>query len=295
MNVADESAVVAPVAVRSLSFRYQRGAPPVVDDVTLDVPSGVMTALTGPSGSGKSTLLYLLALMIRPTSGEVVWDGRAASRLPDAARSRLRAAHVGFVFQDALLDPSRTVLANVCDSGLFAGMTARQATVRARALLGRFGVSERADHRPGEISGGQAQRAALCRALLTSPRVIFADEPTGNLDDTSADVVMEALAGHAAQGGTVIVATHDKAVAARCPHEIRLAGDGGVTIRDATPPAVTPAQSRPVALPGPPVDGLTSWRPPAPPTPPPWQPRSGIAAPITGPLPWEVGKGAADV
>ncbi|ACZ32176.1 ABC transporter related protein [Xylanimonas cellulosilytica DSM 15894] len=212
-------------------FAYRAGAAPVIDDVTLDVPPGVVCALTGPSGSGKSTLLYLLALMLRPTGGEVVWDGQPASGLPDAARSRLRAAHVGFVFQDALLDPSRTVLANVCDSALFAGMPRATATARARDLMTRFGVEHRGDHLPGEISGGQAQRVAICRALLTDPRVVFADEPTGNLDDSSAEVVWHALTNHAATGATVVVATHDKALAARADHEVRLAVDGGITTR----------------------------------------------------------------
>jgi ABC-type lipoprotein export system ATPase subunit len=215
---------LSSVGSRGLTFAYRAGAAPVIEDLTVDVPTGAVTALTGPSGSGKSTLLYLLALMIRPTRGEVVWDGRPASGLPDAARSRLRAAQVGFVFQDALLDPTRSVLANVCDSGLFAGMPRSTATARARDLMGRFGVEHRADHRPGEISGGQAQRVAICRALLTDPRVVFADEPTGNLDDESAEVVWRALAGHAAQGATVIVATHHTDLAGRADREIHLSG-----------------------------------------------------------------------
>ncbi|ACZ30617.1 ABC transporter related protein [Xylanimonas cellulosilytica DSM 15894] len=219
------------VGTRGLTFTYRAWTPPVIDDVTLDLPTGAVCALTGPSGSGKSTLLYLLALMLRPTGGEVVWDGRAASTLPDAARSRLRAAHVGFVFQDALLDPSRTVLANVCDAALFAGMPHATATGRARDLMTRFGVEHRGDHRPGEISGGQAQRVAICRALLTDPRVVFADEPTGNLDDNSAEIVWRALVDHAATGATVVVATHDKTLAARADHEVRLTPEGRVTTR----------------------------------------------------------------
>lgn len=218
------------VGTRGLTFAYRPDMPPVIENLTVDLPVGAVTTLTGPSGSGKSTLLYVLALMIRPVSGEVVWGGRSASRLPDATRSRLRAAHVGFVFQDALLDPSRTLLANVCDSGLFAGMPHSTAARRARELLARFGVEHRADHRPGEISGGQAQRVAICRALLTDPSVVFADEPTGNLDDVSAEVVWQALAGHAARGRTVIVATHDRALAARSDNELRLTGDGGVEV-----------------------------------------------------------------
>lgn len=223
--------VASTVGTRSLTFAYRSGVAPVIDDLTLDLPTGAVTTLTGPSGSGKSTLLYLLALMIRPTDGEVTWEGRPASRLPDAARSRLRASQVGFIFQDALLDPSRTVVANVCDSGLFAGMPHDVANDRARELLERFGVEHRADHRPGEISGGQAQRVAICRALLTDPRVVFADEPTGNLDDESADVVWRALAGHAERGNTVILATHDRALAERSDWEIRLTPTGRAEVR----------------------------------------------------------------
>src|SRR5690606_25377876 len=223
------------IGARELTFAYRSGATRVIDGLTLDLPMGAVTTLTGPSGSGKSTLLYLLALMIRPTRGEVMWDGRAASGLPDAARSRLRAAQVGFIFQDALLDPARTVLANVCDSGLFAGMPRHAAESRARELLDRFGVEHRADHRPGEISGGQAQRVAVCRALLTDPRVVFADEPTGNLDADSAEVVWGALADHAARGRTVVLATHDRELAARSDLEVRLRGDGGADLRDGAP------------------------------------------------------------
>jgi len=218
------------VAAQGLSFAYHRGGSLVLDGVSFRVPTGAVTALTGPSGSGKSTLLYLLALMIRPTHGDVTWEGNGTARLPDSARSRLRASRMGFVFQDALLDPSRTVLSNVCDSGLFAGMPHRVAGKLAQELLDWFNVGHRADHRPGEISGGQAQRVAICRALLTNPAVVFADEPTGNLDDESAEVVWQALADHAASGGTVIVATHDHDLASRAGHEVRLTGDGGVDL-----------------------------------------------------------------
>lgn len=212
------------VGARDLTFGYSRRTPAVLQDLTLDLPVGAVTTLTGPSGSGKSTLLYLLALMVRPTAGTVMWDGVAASSLADGERARLRATDVGFVFQDALLDPSRSVLANVCDSALFAGMPRRIAGSRARELMSRFGVEHRGDHRPGEISGGQAQRVAMCRALLTGPRVVFADEPTGNLDDASAAVVWQALVDHAATGATVVVSTHDRALAARSDHEVRLTG-----------------------------------------------------------------------
>nr|WP_232229595.1 ATP-binding cassette domain-containing protein [Cellulomonas bogoriensis] len=193
-----------------------------MQDVDVEFPAGAITALTGPSGSGKSTLLYVLALLLRPTSGHVEWDGRAVEGLDDGARSRLRAARAGFVFQDAMLDPGRTVLDNVCEGALFAGMPRREAERRAVELLERIGVSHRIDHRPGEISGGQAQRVALCRALLTDPDVVFADEPTGNLDHASAEVVWQALTHRARAGATVVVATHDEALAERSDHRVVL-------------------------------------------------------------------------
>ncbi|MDR0481861.1 MAG: ABC transporter ATP-binding protein [Cellulomonadaceae bacterium] len=210
------------VGTKSLEFAYSRGAAPVITDLTLELPVGAVTAITGKSGSGKSTLLYLLALMITPTSGSILWNGVSASALSDAERSRMRATEVGFIFQDALLDPSRTVLANICEAALFAGMPRHQAVDRARELAVLFGVEHREDHRPGEISGGQAQRVAICRALLTHPRVIFADEPTGNLDNDSADVVWQALADQASLGATVVVSTHDRTLADRADLEVCL-------------------------------------------------------------------------
>lgn len=220
----DTPQIVAGTAVstQNLSFAYRKGVPPVIDDLTLAFPASKMITLTGTSGSGKSTLLYLLALMIKPTGGAVLWDGVPASSLSDAQRSRLRATDVGFIFQDALLDPARSVIANVCDSALFSGMPRSLALPKAEELMEKFGVSHRAEHRPGEISGGQAQRVAICRALLTNPRVIFADEPTGNLDNESAEVVWGALKQHASTGATVVIATHNLELAALADIELRL-------------------------------------------------------------------------
>ncbi|MBD9699297.1 ABC transporter ATP-binding protein [Flavimobilis sp. GY10621] len=205
--------MTAVLEARDLTFAYRRGAPPVIDGLTHAFAPGALTTVTGPSGSGKSTLLYVLALMLRPTSGQVRWDDDDASALPDAARARLRAGHAGFVFQDAVLDPARTILDNVREAALFAGMPDDDARERALELCDRFGVGHRVDHRPGEISGGQAQRVALCRALLTRPRVVFGDEPTGNLDGASARIVWDALRAHARAGATVVVATHDERLA----------------------------------------------------------------------------------
>lgn len=210
------------LATDALTFAYSQGAPPVVHDLTVAFEAGTMTAVTGRSGSGKSTLLYVLALMLRASSGAVLWDGRAVSDLRDADRARLRASDAGFIFQDAVLDPARTILDNVCSSALFAGMDRADARAGALDLIARFGIDHRATHRPGEISGGQAQRVALCRALLTSPRVVFGDEPTGNLDRSTARVVWDALRDHARTGATVVVATHDEDLAAEADRVVVL-------------------------------------------------------------------------
>lgn len=209
------------IAAEELTFAYRSGQAPVLNRFTYSFLSGV-TVVGGPSGCGKSTLLYLLGLMLAPGTGRVVLDGTDVSSLSDAARSRLRASHVGFVFQDAALDPSRTVLDNVTEGGLYAGIPAAEGRLRARSLLQEFGVTTQETHRPGEISGGQAQRVALCRALLKRPRVILADEPTGNLDSDSADIVWSALYAAADAGTTVVVASHNTERLKAAPYQVRL-------------------------------------------------------------------------
>ncbi|WP_241246557.1 ABC transporter ATP-binding protein [Micrococcus sp. KRD070] len=198
------------------------GEAQVLDGLTHAFTPGAVTALTGPSGRGKSTLLYVLGLMLTPTSGVVRLGDVDASTRPDRERSRLRAASVGFVFQDSELDPSRPILDSVVEPGLYAGLERQTLEDRARALLERFGLAHRADHRPGQVSGGQAQRVAVCRALVNAPVVVLADEPTGNLDPDNAGLVMDALADAAAEGRTVVVATHDPAVVARADEVVRL-------------------------------------------------------------------------
>ena len=209
------------ISAQELTFRYRADQEPVLQRFTHTFVPGV-TVVGGPSGCGKSTLLYLLGLMLTPHTGRVVLDGIDASSLPDMARSRLRASHVGFVFQDAVLDPSRTVLDNVTEGGLYAGIAAAECRSRARELMQEFGITARETHRPGEVSGGQAQRVALCRALLKRPRLILADEPTGNLDVESAEVVWSALYAAAASGATVVVATHDPRRLEAASHQVTL-------------------------------------------------------------------------
>ncbi len=208
------------IAIEELRFGY-RGEE-LFSGLYWGFRPGTMTAVTGPSGSGKSTLLYLLGLFLTPQAGRVLLEGQPVDRLPDRQRSVLRAARVGFVFQDAALDPTRTVLDNVTEGALYAGLGRPEAIRRATELLERFGVELRADHRPGEVSGGQAQRVALCRALIKWPSVILADEPTGNLDRAAAQVVLGALEEAAGEGATVVVASHDSEVARRCSDVLAL-------------------------------------------------------------------------
>lgn len=197
------------LAVDGVTFSYSHGSPPVLNGLTHTFAEGSVTAVTGTSGGGKSTLLYVLGLMLTPQSGSVMVDGVTTTALSDGERSRLRASRIGFVFQDAVLDPSRTVLDNVAEGALFAHVPRRVAERRAAALLEELGVNHRYDHKPGEISGGQAQRVALCRALVKEPTIVLADEPSGNLDPQSADVVWGVLHDRASAGVTVVVATHD--------------------------------------------------------------------------------------
>jgi putative ABC transport system ATP-binding protein len=202
------------LAAREVTFAYPGSPVSVVSGWSATFEAGSVTALTGPSGCGKSTRLYLLGLMLGLRSGAVEVDGHRVDRLPDARRSRLRAHRFGFVFQDAALDPTRTVLDNIVETSLYRGSPRREALKRAVELMDRFGIDVPARRRPGQISGGQAQRIALCRGLLGEPDILLADEPTGNLDSGSAAAVLDAFRAHAGGGGCVVIATHDMDVAA---------------------------------------------------------------------------------
>jgi ABC-type lipoprotein export system ATPase subunit len=203
------------ITLSEVSFAYPRSGP-IIHNCDVVFQRGAVTAVTGPSGRGKSTLLYLAGLLLKPRAGSVRIADTETTTLSDWERSWLRAHHMGFVFQDAALDLSRTVLDNVLETSVYTGLPRRLARRRAYDLLERFGVSLRVEHRPGQVSGGQAQRVALCRALLNEPPVIIADEPTGNLDSESAAVVLDTFHELSVRGATVIVATHDPAVVARC-------------------------------------------------------------------------------
>jgi putative ABC transport system ATP-binding protein len=190
-------------------YRAPHGAPlRVLDDVDLTVPAGRLAVVLGPSGCGKSTLLNVLGLLEDADAGEVVWRGEPVSALGRTAQSRARARTVGFVFQSFLLLPSLTALDNVLLAGRYAGRAGPEARRRARELLQRFGVLDRQDHYPPQLSGGEQQRVAFCRAVLNDPPLLLADEPTGNLDDANGRVILDALRTRAREGGAVVVVSH---------------------------------------------------------------------------------------
>jgi ABC-type lipoprotein export system ATPase subunit len=217
----DLIAAPARLEAQNIGFEYARGHP-VIGEWSAVFSAGSLTAITGPSGRGKSTLLYILGLMLMPSSGHVLLDGEVVSSMHDAARARTRARMLGFVFQDAALDHTRTVIDNVTEVALYAGQSRAAAHSRATELLKRFEVTVPAHRKPGQVSGGQAQRIALCRALMNDPAVLFADEPTGNLDSATSGLVVGALRDHASTGAAVVVVTHSAEVAAACDSEIQM-------------------------------------------------------------------------
>lgn len=206
---------------RSLSFGYEHSQN-LISDFNASFVSGEITAITGASGRGKSTLLYMLGLMLPPGDGSLLVEGESTLLWTDKELSRCRARLFGFIFQDAALDSSRSVLDNVVETALYRDEPRAAAEQRARQLLRHFQVEVEAHRRPGQISGGQAQRVALCRALLGEPRIIIADEPTGNLDAATSELVLKAFRDSADEGATVLLATHDMAVAARSDRRIAL-------------------------------------------------------------------------
>jgi putative ABC transport system ATP-binding protein len=197
------------------------GETTALDGASMSVRAGEVVAVMGPSGSGKSTLLHCLAGIITPDAGTVGYDGRELSAMPDVRRSALRRTDFGFVFQFGQLVPELTCLENVALPLRLGGVRRRAAERTAREWLDRLEVAEQADKRPGEVSGGQGQRVAVARALVTSPKVIFADEPTGALDSLNGEQVMRLLIGAVKEtGAAVILVTHEPRVAAYSDREV---------------------------------------------------------------------------
>ncbi len=195
----------------------------ILRDVSLQVRPGELIALVGPSGSGKSTLLHIAGLLEQPDSGEVIIDGRSCAGLDDSARTTLRRRTIGFVYQFHHLLPEFTAVENLVLPQMIAGTGKAKATERARSLLDQVGLADRADHRPARLSGGEQQRVAIARGLANTPAILFADEPTGNLDPHTADGVFAMLLSLVREAGlAALVATHNLELAQSMDRTLRL-------------------------------------------------------------------------
>ena len=205
---------VTVLSLENVARRY--GDLVIVENVNLSLKRGEIIALVGPSGSGKSSLLHIAGLLEAPSSGEARIAGVATTKLKDAARTRLRRDSLGFVYQFHHLLPEFSALGNVALPQLIAGVKKKDAEIEAARLLTALGLSERLHHQPGQLSGGEQQRTAIARALAHKPDILLADEPTGNLDPKTSDVVFDALLGLVRKEGlSAIIATHDRRLARR--------------------------------------------------------------------------------
>ena len=191
-----------------------------LSDVSFHIGQGEYAAIVGPSGSGKSTLMHLLGCLDRPSAGQYLLDGQDISQLPDKRLAQLRGEKIGFVFQGFQLIPRMTALENVLLPMILCGVKEKERTARAEALLGRVGLGDRLHHRPSQLSGGQQQRVAIARALARTPAVLLADEPTGSLDPQSTRELLFLLDELHQEGHTVLLITHDMAVARRTQRQL---------------------------------------------------------------------------
>ena len=214
------------IEARHLHKVYQDGAVPlrVLKDINLTIEQGECVAITGPSGAGKSTLLHLLAGLDVPTKGDVLWDGQSVAHMSDRQRTLLRNQAIGFVFQFYHLLPELTALENVMLPGLVNGRRARRLlTEQAMTSLQQVGLRDRAAHKPSQLSGGELQRVAIARALINRPRVVFCDEPTGNLDSHTGERIAQLLIDlQRTHQMSVVLVTHEEALAQQASRRVVL-------------------------------------------------------------------------
>jgi putative ABC transport system ATP-binding protein len=213
------------------TYRQKQRVIKALTGVGLEIGAGEFVTIQGPTGGGKSTLLQLLGALDRPSSGSVVLAGTDLAKASDAELGRVRAREIGFVFQGFNLIPTLTAAENVDMALEPLGLPKAERASRVAEALAHVGLADRTDHKPTELSGGQQQRVAIARAIVKRPRVLLADEPTGNLDESMRDEILAVLEGLCAEGLTLIVVTHDSAVARRAHRRLRL--DKG-TVRDIT-------------------------------------------------------------
>ncbi|MFF0159001.1 ABC transporter ATP-binding protein [Streptomyces sp. NPDC005263] len=224
--------------LRSVTKRYTRGKETVValDGVDLTIADGDRLVIQGPTGGGKSTLLQMLGGLDRPTSGEVVLDGTDMARLSETRLTRVRSENIGFVFQSFNLIPTLTAQENVETALVPLGVKAKERREKAAEALRSVGLGERLGHLPGEMSGGQQQRVAIARALVKQPKVLLADEPTGNLDESMRDEIMDVLERMWKELGlTFVMVTHDSAIARKAPR-VATIRKGRITVKENAAP-----------------------------------------------------------
>ena len=231
----------AMIRMRDIRKVYSTGRVDVeaLRGLDLDIAANDYVAIVGPSGSGKSTLMNLVGCLDTPTSGEYILSGDRVAGLDRNRLAEIRNRHIGFVFQNFNLLPYASALANVELPLVFAGMPARQRRERASALLERVGLADRMEHKPGELSGGQMQRVAIARALVNRPAIVLADEPTGNLDSASGRAIVDLFAEIHAAGQTIIMISHDAAVARQASRVVHIR-DGQI-VPDGDRPMATAA------------------------------------------------------
>lgn len=210
-------------------IRKSYGTLKVLDDISLSIRDGEIMTVVGPSGAGKTTLVQIAGTLDTPDSGSVLYDGEELTRLPDRRLSAFRNRNIGFIFQFHQLLPEFTALENAALAAMIAGDSRSRALGKARELFDLLGIADRADHKPAQLSGGERQRAAIARALVNKPRIVFADEPTGSLDSRNRDDILALIADlNRTLGQTFVIVTHDPLLC-RIAHRVVSMADGRIT------------------------------------------------------------------